>query len=229
MPGPTDFTFQVRPSDAPFVERVWQTQSHSAGRFISTAASQWEMVLMKHRGRTTFVIRGPSTTAHLADFPAEAEFFGIVFKLGTYLPDLPTVERLDRKDVTLPKASGRSVWLNSATWQLPTYDNADTFIRRLVRAGQLMHDPIVEAVLQKQQPTLSRRALQYRFVRATGLSGKTVQQIERARQAITLLEQGVSILDVVTEAGYFDQAHLTHAMRRFAGRTPAQIARDRQP
>jgi AraC-like DNA-binding protein len=208
---------------------VWQTQSQSAGRFISTAASQWEMVVMKHRGRTSFAVRGPSTTAQLVDFPGEAEFFGMVFKLGTFMPHLPTVERLNRNDVTLPEAAGQSFWLNSATWPLPNYDNADTFISRLVREGLLAHDPIVPAVLENQQPAISVRALQYRFVRATGLTGKTVQQIERARRAQALLEQGTPILDAVTDTGYFDQAHMTNALKRFMGQTPAQIARDSLP
>jgi hypothetical protein len=39
------------------------------------------------------------------------------------------------------------------------------------------------------------------------------------------LTQGVSILDTVHEAGYFDQAHLTRSLRHFIGQTPARIIR----
>jgi methylphosphotriester-DNA--protein-cysteine methyltransferase len=42
---------------------------------------------------------------------------------------------------------------------------------------------------------------------------------------MTLLRQGASILDTVYQAGYFDQPHLTRALKRFTGQTPAQIAR----
>src|SRR5258708_15298644 len=114
-----EFVFQERPSDAPFVERVWHTQSHRAGSFISPAASQWEMVVMKYRGKATFTIRGPATKASVADFPADAEFFGMVFELGAFMPQLPTIHRLDRNDVTLPEAAGHSFWLNRSTWQFP--------------------------------------------------------------------------------------------------------------
>jgi AraC-like DNA-binding protein len=69
------------------------------------------------------------------------------------------------------------------------------------------------------------RSLQYRFLRATGLTRKTIQQIERARGAVSLLERGTPISDAALEAGYFDQAHLTNSLKRFVGRTPAQIAR----
>lgn len=218
-----EFVFQERPSEAPFVERIWRTQSQRAGTFISLAANQWEMVVMNYEGKSTFVIRGPATKASPADFPADAEFFGIVFKLGTYMPHFPTVNRLDRNDLTLPEANGNSFWLNRSTWQLPDYDNADTFVSRLVRDGLLLWDPVVDAVLKDRTQLLSIRALQYRFVRATGLPFKVIQQIERAHRARILLAQGRSILDTAYETGYFDQAHMTNSLKRFVGQTPAQI------
>jgi AraC-like DNA-binding protein len=42
------------------------------------------------------------------------------------------------------------------------------------------------------------------------------------------LKQGVSILDTVYEAGYFDQAHLTRSLKHLIGQTPAQIIRAEQ-
>jgi AraC-like DNA-binding protein len=53
----------------------------------------------------------------------------------------------------------------------------------------------------------------------------TVRQIERARYAVNLLRQNVSILDVVELAGYFDQAHLTKSLKFRIGQTPAEIVR----
>ena len=50
-----------------------------------------------------------------------------------------------------------------------------------------------------------------------------MRQIERARYATTLLRQGLSILDVVYEAGYSDQPHLTRALKQLIGLTPAQL------
>ena len=112
---------------------------------------------------------------------------------------------------------------------MPTYENADTFVNRLVRAGLLVRDPLVDSVMQDDLLDLSPRALQYRFRRATGLMHKTVQQIQRARQAATLLEQGCPILDTAYQLGYFDQSHLTNSLRRYIGQTPAQISRAFQP
>ena len=62
-------------------------------------------------------------------------------------------------------------------------------------------------------------------MRATGTTLATIRQIERARHAANLLRRGVGILDVVHDAGYFDQAHLTRSVKRFIGQTPAQISR----
>jgi methylphosphotriester-DNA--protein-cysteine methyltransferase len=70
---------------------------------------------------------------------------------------------------------------------------------------------------------MSPRTLQRRFLEATGLTHTALRQIERARYATALLKQGVSILDTVYSAGFFDQPHLTRSLKYFIGLTPAQI------
>lgn len=219
------FVFEIRPSDSPFVEMIWRTQSESAGVFTSRAESYWEMVVTKYEGKTSLTVRGPETRATTAHCPSDAEFFGIVFKMGTFMPHLPIRRLLDRKDLTLPEATGKSFYLHGAAWQFPEFYNADTFVNRMVREELLVCDPVVDSVLQGHPSALSIRSLQYRFLRATGLTHGTIQQIKRAQQAAALLEQGVSILDTVYEMGYFDQPHLTRSLKRFIGQTPAQIAR----
>jgi hypothetical protein len=184
---------------------------------------------MRYRGKTTFTVQGPETKATRASVPADAEWLGITFKLGIFMPDLLPIRLLDRHDVNLPEATGKSFWLYGSTWEFPTYENADTFVNRLVRAGLLVRDPLVDEVMRDYPLDLSPRALQYRFRRATGLTHKTVQQIQRARQAATLLEQGCPLLDTAYQLGYFDQSHLTNSLRRYIGQTPAQISRAFQP
>lgn len=218
------FVFETtRSVNSSFVERIWQTQSDRAGRFTSIAASHWEMVIATCNGKTMITARGPETKASVADFPAKAEFFGITFKLGTFMPHLPVKTLLDKQDVTLPEVSSHSFWLYGSTWELPTFDNADVFVNRLIHQGVLVRDPAVEAAIQGDKPDLSIRSLQYRFLQATGLTHKTIQQIDRAHKAVLLLEQGTPILDTAIGLGYFDQAHLTNSMKRFIGKTPAQI------
>ena len=221
--------FEQRPSDSPLVDMIWRTHSERAGSFTSPAAIHWEMVLMRHKGKTTITVRGPETKATPADFPAGAEWLGITFKLGAFMPDLLPGSLLDRRDAHLPEATGTSIWLHGSTWEFPTYENADIFVNRLARGGLLVRDPLVDDVMQDYPLDLSLRALQYRFQRATGLTRKAARQIQRARQAAALLEQGCPILDTAYQLGYFDQSHLTTSLRRYMGQTPAQISRALQP
>jgi AraC-like DNA-binding protein len=223
------FVFEERPSDSPFVEAIWRTQSEGAGTFTSLAATHSELVLSKCRGKLTFTVRGPETKATSAYCSVEGEFFGIILKLGTFMPHLPPGILLDRNDRDLPEATGNSFWLHGSVWQLPDYDNADTFVDRLVREGLLVHEPVVDAMLQGYVQDLSMRSIQRRFLHATGLTHGAVCQIERARYALTLLQQGVSILDTVELAGYADQPHLTRSLKHLVGQTPAQIIRQAMP
>jgi hypothetical protein len=165
----------------------------------------------------------------VADYPPDAEFFGISLKLGVFMPHLPAKALLNRQDMTLPEATNQSFWLLGSAWQIPTYENADTFVDRLVRQGLLVRDPVVDAVLNDHPTDLSVRAVQYRFQRATGLTPKVVQQIKRAQRAAELLRQGLPILDTTFETGFFDQSHLTNSLKRFIGQTPAQIASANAP
>jgi hypothetical protein len=218
-------TLEERPSDSALVQAIWRAQSERSGSFISTAAIHWEMVLMRFKGKTTLTLRGPETKATCAPIPAEAEWLGLTFRLGVFMPAWPPGRLRDGHDVNLPEATGKSFWLHGSTWEFPTCDNADVFVRRLAREGLLEHDPVVAVVRHGRPQSLSVRSRQYRFLRATGLTQNMVYQIERARRATALLADGQPILDTVQAAGYFDQSHLTHALKRFVGQTPAQIVR----
>lgn len=216
---------EERPSESPYIERIWRVQSELAGDFISMASIYSEIVFARNRHGITVTMRGPETKATSVTDPPDGEFIGIVFKPGVFMPDLLPQNLTDRRDASLPLAGGDSFWLDSSAWELPDFDNADIFIARLERAGLLAHDPVVSDVLQGWSPGLSPRTVQYRFIRATGLPYKRIQQIERAHQAMTLLQSGMSIIDTSYTLGFSDQSHMTNTLKRLIGRTPAQIAR----
>lgn len=221
-----------RASDSPFVERIWRCHSEGAYPFLSIAASHCELVVSKLEGKVAVTMRGPETRATpLGDCPGDGEWLGILFKLGTFLPQLPTTTLVDA-GINLPTVSKNSFCLFGYTWQLPDYDNADTFIDCLVRKGLLAREPIVEDALQGQpSDDRERSTIQRRFRRSTGLTQSAVRQIERARYATHLLQQGTSIPDTVFAAGYFDQPHLTRSLKYLVGQTPAEIreqSRDEQ-
>ena len=218
-----------RASDSPVVERIWRSHSEGVHPFLSIAVNHCEFVVSRLQGKVTMTVRGPETKATpIGNAPAEGEWVGILVKLGTFLPHLPT-SRLVDCGVDLPAASSNSFWLGGSVWQFPDYKNADIFVERLVRGGLLLRDPVVEAAIQGQLKDLTQRAIQYRFLQATGITHNTARQIERARYATILLQQGASIPDTIQQAGYYDQPHLTRSLRRFIGQTPAQLLYHSRP
>lgn len=220
---------EERLSDSPFVERIWRSHSKGTAPFLSIAVSRCELVVTKLQGKITMMVRGPETRATpVGDSPSDGEWFGILLQLGTFLPHLPTSRLLDT-GITLPEATDNTFWLSGSAWEFPTYDNAETFVRRLVRAGLLAHDPVIEDALQGPIKDLTPRSVQYHFLQATGITQNMARQIERARSATFLLQQGVSISDTIVRAGYYDQPHLTRSLQRFIGQTPAELLHHSRP
>jgi Helix-turn-helix domain len=219
------FAFERRPSESPLIADTWETQSgDDEDSFLSVAATNWEMVVTRQQDTTWLVVRGPETVASVAPVPLDAEFFGIQFSLGTFMPCV-RLRGLVGKGLVLPPMSAKSFWLDGAEWELPQARNADVFVDRLVRAGLLVHDPVVPAALADDTVDgLSTRSVERRVARATGLTRGTIRQIHRAERAVELLGEGVAPLEVARRAGYTDQPHLTRSLKRFVGRTPAQLA-----
>ena len=187
------------------------------------------MVVSKLEGKLSLTVRGPETRATSVECPAEGEWFCVRFKLGTYLALLPPGELRDHNDVVLPNATGRSFWLQGSAWEYPDFENAETFVKRLVNRGLVAADPLITAVLKGETHELSTRTAQRRFLRTTGMTLSAIEQIERARRATVQLRHGRPILDVAFDEGYFDQAHLTRSLKYFVGQTPGQIiSADRQ-
>lgn len=212
----------ARLSDSPFVDRIWRSRSENINTFTSIAVATWELVLWKQAGITQIALRGPETKASVSPVPEDAEFFGILFKPGTFMPHLPVSQLVDSNGLLLD-ASSKSFWLKGRAWELPNYDNADTFVDWLVRDELLVRETVVDDVLKGFTPFLSVRSVERRFLRATGLTHRTMHQIERARQATILLQQGESIVETAYRMGYFDHAHLTKSLKHYIGQTPTQI------
>ncbi len=217
-----------RPSDSPFIERVWRAHSERAGTMVSVASSHCEMVVTRREGSTTLTLRGPETRATTAECSADTEWIGIRFRLGTFMPEFPAGRLMDRNDVNLHRATRRSFWFGGSAWECPDFENAEAFVTRLVTADLLRRDAAVEAVVHGEAHALSRRSTQRHFLHATGMTHVMFRKVERARYAARLLREGASIVDVVLAAGYYDQAHLTRTLRWLIGVTPARIGRQQQ-
>jgi len=210
---------------SPLVHRIWRTRSVPADAFISVARAHWTLVVTCMRGETSVTLRGPETHASHVAIPQDAEFFGIHFSLGTFMPARPMGPLVDNAE-TLPQLSPRTFLFDGSRWEVPRFDNADVFVERLVRKGLLKHDPILD-ILRDGRPRMSARSAQRRMLRSTGLTYGELRQIERAHEAVALLDRGVPILDVVERTGFSDQPHLTRSLKRFADQTPGEILREK--
>ena len=217
------FAVEARSSGSTLVDETWRSRSEPEESFISVAATHWEMVVTRQAGAARLTVRGPETRATTVPIPQDAEFFGIRFSVGTYMPCLPPGRLVDRT-VTLPGTTRTSFRLDGSTWELPGPHTADVFVDRLVRAGLLVHDPIVAEALLGDVEGFSIRSLERRIARATGLSRGAIGRIQRAERAVELLSRNVTAPDVARRTGYADQPHLTRSLRRFVGQTPSQIA-----
>lgn len=222
------FLMEGRASDSPYVEMIWRGGAESDYAPLCPADGHWNLLFLGQPGRVQVFVEGPLTRVTPKTHASGTEWLVIKFKLGAFLLSLPPRGLVDARQV-LPLAARASFWLAGAAWQFPDYDTIETFVARLARAEALVRDPVVDAALRDHPQELSLRTVRRRFVYTTGLPPRTLAQIARAQQAAALLEQGVAIGDTVQQAGYADQPHLTRALRRFIGPTPAEIARLGKP
>ena len=96
-----------RPSDSPYVERVWRCHSEGAAPFLSIAATRCELVVTRLQGKVTVTLRGPETKATpVGDCPGDGEWIGIIFKLGTFHSDAFGATFLDEDGREKPLVMG---------------------------------------------------------------------------------------------------------------------------
>jgi hypothetical protein len=213
-----------RPSDSPYVHRVWRSRASGVARMTSIATSNWELVFWSHEGRAHAAVRGPETAASSVEVPDGSESFGITFAHGTSMPHLPPARLVDSA-LESPHATARRFVLRGDEWPVPSFDSAEQFVARLVREGVVVRDPLVDDIVAGGHPEVGARSAQRRVAAATGLTQGGIRQIERARRAAILLGDGVSPLDVVNRLGYYDQPHLARSLLRFIGRTATDLRR----
>jgi len=205
--------------------RVWAAECDSRTDFSSMASVHPGIGFVRVGGTTTVHLRGPATTASTLTCPPDSEYFGVDFRLGAYLPTFPPARLANLQDAVLPILVNGRILLGGQDWEMPTPQNVDVFVNRLERAGLLVVDPLVEDLLHEDPRAMPERTAQSRFARAVGLSRRKLQVIERARRAARLLRAGAAIADVVFDAGYHDQPHLTRSLRELIGHTPGEVAR----
>lgn len=210
--------------ELPLVQRVWSATCEATTGFSSAVKASSMICFARSGDGVTVHLKGPETTGTLMTCGDGWEFFGVELRLGAYLPLHPPTGLTNFKDALLPVLPDNRISFDNRDWEMPTAQNVDVFVNRLVRAGLLIFDPLVDEIRHGERPRgMSERIAQLRFRRATGISHRKLVSIEQARHAAQLLTAGRSIAEVVTTGGYYDQAQLARAMRWATGHTPSEL------
>lgn len=212
----------IRQADSPFVEAVTSWVIGNEDRNMAAPDGCWDLVVLKQGGKTNILLTGQTTRAVSLPFTPGDEIMTISFKASAFLSFFPAADLLDRG--ILLSTTGRSFQLASDVFEIPTFDNAEEFVKSLLKKEQLSQDEVVEAVVLNQLPAYSLRSIQRRFLQATGMTQNHFRQIQRARQAAALIQKGIPATEVAFQMGYSDQPHMSRSLKHILGRTPTEIA-----
>jgi hypothetical protein len=213
-----------RTSDSDLVQWVTRgTYVASAIADVTVPDGCWDFVFRIRRGRTEVRQTGMVSRPIVLDAEPGDTYVGIAFKADVYMPRRP-----QRETVFWPETGPRATLIASQRFEIPTFENAEDFATALVRHGVIVRDPIVRDAMAGKPTIATDRTVQRHFANVTGMTWKSLRQIQRANRAVALLAAGRRPAEVAMELGYADQSHMTNSMRRIVGLTPGQVAlRDR--
>ncbi|MHA7777783.1 AraC family transcriptional regulator [Roseibium sp. M-1] len=86
--------------------------------------------------------------------------------------------------------------------------------------------PQANAEAVSKQAGVSLRTLQRRFREEALPPPEYWRLLGRARRAACLLPSSLPLAEIAADCGFSDQAHMTRDLRRWFGRSPAQLRRD---
>ncbi|WP_433871230.1 helix-turn-helix domain-containing protein [Saccharopolyspora sp. CA-218241] len=174
-------------------------------------------VVLAHHGSTHHVqARLPPTTAYRLFGPL-GDLAGHPVPLDAILPPgLP-----DRLAEAPDRLATLAAALTEAAHRGPEPDPEVRHAWTMLRAGT----PVAEVIAETGW---SRNRLVRRFAAQTGFTPKAAASLMRFHRATRLLG-AAPLTEIAATGGYYDQAHLNRAFRRYAGSTPTEWLRARVP
>jgi hypothetical protein len=190
----------------------------------STPDGGWDLVFMRRSGRLQVLQTGVITKPVNLGYAPGDEYLAITFRPGVFMPKVAAHTMVDRGVLLGSPAAGR-FHVGAETLEVPTFENAESMVSRLVARGVLALDDVVDDVLQGRSKVVEPRTVQRHFERAVGVTAKQLSIIYRAQDAARMLAQGTPAAAVAAQLGYSDQSHMTRSLKHLLGSTPARIAR----
>ena len=190
------FAYEEKLSSSPYVDVVWHTEDQTDGVYVASADACWDMVFIKSKeGKSNVLLSGPCSNITFVPYSTGNKNFGIRFKPGIIFTNI-LVDGMVNVTKALPMPTDDTFVLQGMTWNLPTYENIDEFLTRVVENGLLRFDLVVRDVLENKAVKISARSIQRHFAMTIGLPPRRVKQIMSARKAVELLLQGIPLAEV---------------------------------
>lgn len=212
----------------PGVSCLWVHRVEGPTRVLPDACAD----LIWQAGRGAFVA-GPDSTAALIDIAPGTVLIGARFAPGAGGPALGTSlqglrdTRVDAAAYRLdPGWSPRDAWWGVARAAERLAVAPDLAV---MEAARRLADPRQRVATLAADLGFSERQLRRRCLAAAGHAPKALQRILRFRAFVAAAERapGAELAFLAADAGYADQAHLTHEVRDLSGLTPATLVSSR--
>lgn len=205
---------------------VVQTYADSDGEDLVVPDGLWDILVYKLQGVTQVLLFDrPLSEPVKVPVIANQEQLIISFHAGSYLTKIP---RSEDGVHFLPVQKDGTFRIGPLVIAIPTFESVEATVHSLIESGILVQDKVVSRTTQNQKQGASVRTVQRQFRHITGMTPHYYMQAARARQAAEFLRQGKPAISVAHELNYTDQFHMTHALKRFVGKTAREIMREKE-
>jgi len=214
--------YGYRESASPHIGLLWWAEVDEDADYVDVANEFWGLAFgVLADGRPSATLIGPSLAPRELHLRAGERSWGVELAAHVFVRQSSKQQLLGQM---LPlETNGRWFELAGVRLAVPEVDTLEGLVATLLRQGILAADENMAAVLAGQTVAYSRRSLHRHTVQASGMSPKQLEQLQRARTAYALLQDGRSLAAAAVEAGFADQAHMTRAFTALAGSSPARI------
>jgi AraC-type DNA-binding domain-containing proteins len=197
-------TYEEKLSQSPLVAFVFQTEDLIDGVYIASADARWDIIFSKcPDGNQRVLLCGPSFETRQVPCSPGYKPVGICYRPWAIFAGVPITTMLNETKLS-PMLSPDTFIMQGKTWKMPTYENIDQFVAEQENRGLLEADPIIRDILENKPVDMSLRSVQRHFVKTIGMSPRRVRQINSARKAVQLLQQGNTLSEVAYELDYAD-------------------------
>lgn len=214
-----DLTLEEDNPDSLLVYMRWRAITQRPGVHRALAMQYWTFLFSDVNRRKSVTLHRPHVTAQYLDYK-QGTYWGVLLNVHVFMPNM-IKNNIPFEGCELP-VEGDYFYLEKQKLRIPDYDDVVDFVEELHQRGLIVTDELVVKALENRAH-MSPRTIQRRMTYVAGITRKELEMIRKARRAYGLLQEGFPITQVVDQAGYTDQAHLTKSLKLLAGQTPAQI------